>query len=301
MSTTLDTHTRIDEHDPTPPESDAAVAALGDIAVQSPILLVSDELAFGGLAFEDGAPVDPGTLGWGRNDVDRVFTPFVSGYFHHTDAAGVRAGIQVKTWDSFGALLSSHIHRVPVVEEDGHQVSDAQFLLSSFSSPHIHRINVSIVNDVSDPLDEDQGPVWRWITGQNHYLYDKGDPVRTFRLLASDFDFGASSFADGEPTGNGLLVWNEGTSTVRPQVGGTLHAENAISTEVALRLRGLDVFGNRVGVKRSDSLRSTTNDHTSMDINVELPADPSIFRVRAELVLEDGGRWLPIRGRTFQR
>lgn len=272
--------------------AEAADTAAFEGDTQLTFTLVSEELDFGGSEFSDGRPTHSAYLGWNPNEATRELAPFVSGYMHYLNAAGVRAGIQCQTRDLFGNLLSSRIERVPVVQTQDQQVSPAQWMFGDFSSPNIYQVNISAVIDVSDP-EVGSAPVWRWVTGRNFYVFEKGSPVEQVNLAGLEHFFGGSGFADGQPTGPGYLTWFTNDGTVTPRVSGYLHAENARTTELSLRLFVYDMFSNPLGhAVLEDSLVVDDDGHVGPHhVDWSPLSDPKIHHASLALVIKNGSDW----------
>lgn len=255
--------------------------------------LTSPELDFGGSQFANGSPTTSAYLGWNPNEVTRELAPFVSGYMHYLNAAGVRAGIQLRLYDLWGNRLSSRIERVPVVQSQDQQVSAAQWMFADVASPLVHRANVAIVIDVSDP---EVGPdaVWSWVTGRDFYVFEQGGPVEQVNLAGLEHYFGGVDYdANGVPTGPGYLTWFTNDETVTPRVSGYLHAQNARTTEISLRLTTYDAFNHQLDqAVLADSLEVDVDGHAGPHhVDWSPLSDPKIHHVFLALVIKNGSVW----------
>jgi len=274
-------------------EAGDVVAAAFDGDTQQTFTLTSAELDFGGSSFADGSPTTSAYLGWSPNEATRELAPFVSGYMHYLNAAGVRAGIQLRLFDLWGNVLSTRIERVPVVQTQEQQVSAAQWMFADVSSPHVYQANVSIVIDVSDPED---GPdaVWSWVAGRNFYVFEKGGPVEQVNLSGIEHHFGGLDYdANGVPTGPGYLTWFTNDETVTPRVSGYLHAQNARTTEISLRLTAYDMFNDQIGqAVLEDSLEVDVDGHAGPHhVDWSPLSDPRIHHAFLALVIKNGSVW----------
>lgn len=268
-----------------------ATAFEGDSQVT--FTLTSPELDFGGSQFANGSPTSSAILGWNPNEATRELAPFISGYMHYLNAAGVRAGIQLRLYDLWGNRLSSRIERVPVVQSQDQQVSAAQWMFADVASPLVHRANVGIVIDVSDP---EVGPeaVWSWVTGRNFYVFDQGGAEESVNLSGLEHHFGSSDYdANGVPTGPGYLTWDIDNQTVTPRVTGSLHAQNARTTEVSLRLTTYDMFNHQLDqAVLADSLEVDVDGHAGPHpVDWSPLSDPKIHHVYLALVIKNGAVW----------
>ncbi len=268
------------------------VASAFDGDTQLTFTLTSAELDFGGRDFADGVPTTSAYLGWNPNEATGELAPFVSGYMHYLNAAGVRAGIQLSLYSLWGDLISRQIERVPVVETQDQQMSPAQWMFATASSPLVYQANVSIVIDVSDP---ETGPdaEWRWVAGRNLYVFEKGGPVETVNLSGVDHHFGSLDYADGAPTGPGYLTWFTNDGTVAPRVTGYLHAENARTTEISLRMTAYNVLNQQIGqAVLADSLEVDTDGYVGPHhVDWSPLSDPTIHNVFLALVIKNGNVW----------
>lgn len=269
-----------------------AVAAAFEGDTQLTFTLTSDELDFGGREFAGGVPTTSAYLGWNPNEATRELAPFVSGYMHYLNAAGVRAGIQLSLYDLWGNLLSRQIERVPVVRSQEQQMSPAQWMFATASSPLVYQANVSIVLDVSDP-EVGSEPDWIWVAGRNFYVFEKGGPVEQVTLSGVDHHFGGLDYVDGAPTGPGYLTWFTNDETVTPRVSGYLHAENARTTEISLRLTAYDMFNQQIGqAVLEDSLEVDTDGYVGPHhVDWQPLSDPRIHHVFLALVIKNGNVW----------
>lgn len=287
MTTTVPSRT-----DATRVSSPVASAFAGNTQVM--FTLTSEELDFGGAQFADGHPTTSAYLVWNPNETTRELAPFVSGYMHYLNAAGVRAGIQLTTWDLWGNMLSRRIERVPVVQTQNQQVSGAQFMFADFASPHIYRANVTSVIDVSDP-EVGTEPVWSAVVGRNFYVFEKGGPIEQVNLAGIEHFFGGYAYdaSDGRPTGPGYLTWFTTDETVTPRVSGYLHAQNARTTEVSLRLTVYDIFDHQLGqAVLGDSLEVDVDGHAGPHhVDWSPLSDPRIHHAILALVIKNGSAW----------
>lgn len=286
-----------------PSDSADQVAPIdGEIAVTAPIQILSDELSFGSQAAENGQPVGSGLLGWNMNDVTCTFQPFVSGYLHFNNAAGVRAGIQLTIESFWGERLSRTIYRVPVVDTQDHQVSAAIFHLPPTATAEAYKANVSIVIDVSDHDTAEAD--WRWVAGQNFYLFEPGATVEDVKLQTAKFDFGGSLWHDGAPVNSGTLTWDtnsgaNGTSTT-PRLSGYLHVENANTINVAVRMRVYDRCGQLVDEPVFSNTYDIPDDgYHRYRIQLDGPTDTTIHEARVAIVIDDDGQWERQAVKTF--
>jgi hypothetical protein len=281
------------EAEPVDGTASGAVPTVFEGDTQVTFTITSPELDFGGREFADGSPTTSAYLGWNPNEVTRELAPFVSGYLHFFNAAGVRAAIQLKQYDKWDNVISSRIERVPVVETQDQQMSAAQWMFADYPSADIYRVNVSIVMDVSQPEDYPEAK-WSWVAGRNFYVFEMGLPVEQVTLSGIEHHFGGSAYDEnGAPTGPGFLTWVTDNETVSPVVSGTLHAQNARTTEISLRITTYDMFNHQLGQEvLADSLDVQADGHVSRPV-VWTPdvADPRIHHAFLALVIKNGNVW----------
>ena len=267
-----------------------SAAFAGD--TQLTFTLTSPELDFGGSDFANGVPATSAYLGWNPNEVTRELAPFVSGYMHYLNAAGVRAGIQLKLYDQWGTLLSSRIERTPVVQTQDQQVSAAQWMFTDVSSPHVFQANVSIVIDVSDPENGVEA-VWRWVAGRNFYVFEKGSPVEQVNLSGVRPPLRRPGLRQRPTHRAGLPHVVHQRRHGSPAGLGYLHAENARTTEISLRLTAYDMFNHQIGqAVLEDSLEVDTDGYVGPHhVDWSPLSDPLIHHAILALVIKNGSVW----------
>jgi hypothetical protein len=258
---------------------------IDEVPAPDPIRIATIGYDLGSGGMDGNEPAGCGTLSWGA--ADDTFTPHLDATLYAKNAMGTDVRVRLRHYDVDGTLLAtSNGARHEVGSND---VEEFDISLGQYSDPLIYRVDVEIQLWVDDDH-------WETIAGatESEYISSSDQAPDDVLIAEVGTDFGEGTLVANAPSDPGTLTWDLSDDTTRPTLQGTLFTKNSDGTELRMRMRHYDAFGNLLAEKYGAIHRPTGTALETFPIDLANYASPLIYRTEVEITVKVGNDWVGV-------